>query len=163
MKPLGYQASIAIREAKKKDVPEMMDLIKELALFEKEPEAVTVSLKDFEDAGFGDKPVWEAFVAETYDEVHQRYIICGIALYYIRYSTWKGKMMYLEDIVVNQNYRGKGIGSQLINQLLEAAKQKKLSGICWQVLAWNKSAISFYKKTKDVTFDNDWINVKIML
>jgi GNAT superfamily N-acetyltransferase len=146
--------SILIRRANKEDCPSMLLLIKELALYEKAPEQVTVSLTHFEESGFGATPVWWAFVAELDG------VIVGLALYYIRYSTWKGQRMYLEDIVVSEAYRGKGIGSLLMNALFEEVKQKKFSGMLWQVLDWNEPAIQFYKKYNP-HFDGEWINVSL--
>lgn len=133
----------------------MMALIRELAEFEKEPEAVTVTLAEFSDAGFGVQPVWQAFVAEWSPTGE----IVGMALYYIRYSTWKGKMLYLEDIIINREYRGQGIGRCLMDYLEEEARALKLKGLCWQVLDWNEPAISFYKKIPETQFSGEWINV----
>jgi GNAT superfamily N-acetyltransferase len=143
---------IKIRKAKKEDCPSMMKLIHELAVYEKAPDEVTVSFDHFVESGFGKNPVWWAFVAETENK------IVGFALYYIRYSTWKGQRMYLEDILVNEPWRGKGIGKLLFDQLIEEAKEKQLSGMMWQVLEWNEPAINFYKKYKGVNFDTEWMN-----
>lgn len=146
---------IQIREAKKEDCPRMMELIKELAEYEKAPEQVTVSFEHFVESGFGPHPVWWAYVAEVDGEVE------GFALYYIRYSTWKGQRIYLEDIIVTEKMRGHGIGKLLLDKLIEVAKQKKYSGMMWQVLDWNEPAINFYKKFPDVHFDPEWINCSI--
>lgn len=143
-----------IRNAVKDDCPAMMDLIRELAIFEKAPEQVTVSLSHFQESGFGEKPVWWAFVAEMDG------VIVAMALYYIRYSTWKGQRMYLEDIIVSEAYRGKGIGAALMDALIAEAKEKQFSGMLWQVLDWNEPAIQFYKKYQ-AHFDLEWINVSI--
>jgi ribosomal protein S18 acetylase RimI-like enzyme len=134
----------------------MLELIKELAVYERAPDEVTVTPEHFKESGFGDKPVWWAYVAETDNK------IVGFALYYIRYSTWKGCRMYLEDIIVTEEYRCKGIGTMLMDQLIETAKEKKFSGIIWQVLEWNEPAINFYRKYQP-KFDNEWINVSIEL
>lgn len=134
----------------------MMELVRELALYEKAPEQVTVTLEHFEESGFGPNPVWWAFVAE------EDGVIAGMALYYIRYSTWKGTRMYLEDIVVTDSHRGKGIGKLLFDRLIVEAQEKKFSGILWQVLDWNEPAINFYKKY-NATFDPTWLNVSIEL
>lgn len=143
-----------IRRAVKEDCPRLLELVKELAQYEKAPEEVTVTLEHFVDSGFGQEPVWWAFVAEEND------LVLGFALYYIRYSTWKGQRMYLEDILVTEQARGKGIGKLLFDQLIVEAKEKNLSGIVWQVLEWNEPAINFYKKY-NANFDPEWINCSI--
>jgi ribosomal protein S18 acetylase RimI-like enzyme len=143
-----------IRRAKKDDCVAMMELIRELALFEKAPDQVTVSLQHFEESGFGDNPVWWAFVAE-YDGK-----IVGMALYYIRYSTWKGQRMYLEDIIVSEKYRNQNFGRMLMDALISEAKEKQFNGMLWQVLDWNEPAINFYKKY-NANFDDEWINVSL--
>jgi GNAT superfamily N-acetyltransferase len=143
-----------IRNAVKADCPAMMDLIRELAIFEKAPEQVTVSLSHFEESGFGEKPVWWAFVAEIDG------VIVAMALYYIRYSTWKGQRMYLEDIIVSETYRGQGLGAALMEALIAEAKSKQFKGMIWQVLDWNEPAIQFYKKYQ-AHFDPEWINVSL--
>lgn len=145
---------IIIRRGVKEDCPRLLELVKELALYEKAPEEVTVTLEHFVDSGFGPNPVWWAFVAE------ENGLVLGFALYYIRYSTWKGQRMYLEDILVTEQARGKGIGKLLFDQLIVEAKEKKLSGIVWQVLEWNEPAINFYKKY-NANFDGEWINCSI--
>ncbi len=146
--------NLEIRVAEKTDCPRLLELIAELALFEKAPEEVTVTLQEFEDAGFGTKPVWKAFVAEVDG------FIAGFALYYVRYSTWKGCRMYLEDLIVTEAYRGKGIGMQLVKTLIKEASEKGFSGMLWQVLDWNEPAIGFYKKL-NASFDAGWINVSL--
>jgi GNAT superfamily N-acetyltransferase len=146
---------IVIRKAMREDCTSMMQLIHELAVYEKAPEEVTVDFDHFVESGFGENPVWYAFVAEAKNKV------VGFALYYIRYSTWKGQRMYLEDILVNEPWRGKGIGKLLFDQLIEEAKEKKLKGMVWQVLEWNEPAINFYRKYKGVVFDNEWVNCSL--
>jgi len=143
-----------IRRAVSDDCPRLLELVNELAVYEKAPEEVTVTLDHFTESGFGPNPVWWAFVAEAEGEVK------GFALYYIRYSTWKGQRMYLEDILVTESYRGKGLGKLLFDRLIEEAKEKKLSGIVWQVLEWNEPAINFYKKYH-ANFDPEWVNCSI--
>lgn len=145
---------ITIRRAVELDCPRLLELIKELALYEKAPEQVTVTLEHFKKSGFGEQPVWWAFVAE------ENGVVQGFALYYIRYSTWKGQRMYLEDILVTDAMRGKGIGKLLFDRLIEEAKEKEFSGIVWQVLEWNEPAINFYKKY-NASFDPEWINCSI--
>ena len=151
------EAGIVIRRALKEDCKAMMDLINELALYEKAPEEVTVDFEHFAESGFGETPVWWAFVAEVDQKV------VGFALYYIRYSTWKGQRLYLEDILVTESFRGKGIGKLLFNRLIEEAKEKKFSGMVWQVLEWNEPAINFYKKFDNVSFDGEWLNCSLTL
>ncbi|MFM9909461.1 MAG: N-acetyltransferase family protein [Chitinophagaceae bacterium] len=147
--------AITIRKVVKEDCPRLLELIQELADYEKAPREVTVTLNHFEESGFGKNPVWWAFAAE------EGGLILGFALYYIRYSTWKGQRMYLEDLLVTQEARGKGIGKLLMDRLQEEAKEKKFSGMMWQVLDWNEPAIHFYKKYFNTSFDNGWINCSI--
>jgi GNAT superfamily N-acetyltransferase len=229
-----------IRSAKREDCPEMLELIRELAVFERAPNEVTVSLQPFEESGFGEKPVWYAYVAcaseggaamatteaeekpamtaqdpmitqllqesEEHSEAQPAAVlkeeespadsfgmesgikleepvdpvlpepvkemmpllqdaircekVIGFALYYIRYSTWKGQRMYLEDILVTERWRGKGVGTALMDALIAAAAAEGLHGISWQVLEWNESAIQFYKRYNP-RFDKEWINVAI--
>ena len=143
-----------IRRAVKEDCPRLLELIYELAVFEKAPEAVSVTLTHFEESGFGENPVYRAFVAEADG------VIEGFALYYIRYSTWKGQRMYLEDILITEKMRGKGLGTLLFDRLIEEGKEKKFSGMVWQVLDWNEPAINFYKKY-NAEFDAEWLNCSI--
>ena len=155
---------INIRRATKEDCPRLLELIQELAVYEKAPNEVTVTLEHFIESGFGEKPVWWAFAATSTSpspsEGRGKEEIHGFALYYIRYSTWKGQRMYLEDIIVTEKMRGKGLGKLLLDQLIIEAKEKKLSGIIWQVLEWNEPAINFYKKY-NASFDGEWINCAI--
>lgn len=143
--------SYLLRKATKEDCPRLLELIKELAEFENAPDEVTVSMDEFIDAGFGKEPVWEAFVIEIQG------IIQGMALYYIRYSTWKGRRIYLEDIIVTEEMRGKGYGKILFEKVLQTAKDRNYAGMVWQVLDWNTPAIDFYKKY-DAEFDGGWLN-----
>jgi GNAT superfamily N-acetyltransferase len=145
---------ILIRNAVPEDCSRILELIKELAIYEKAPEQVTVTEAHFMESGFSEKPVWWAFVAE----VNQ--VVLGFALYYIRYSTWKGQRLYLEDILVTEAARGKGIGKLLMDRVVAEAKERKFSGIVWQVLQWNTPAIQFYKKY-NAQFDPEWINCSL--
>jgi GNAT superfamily N-acetyltransferase len=145
---------ITLRRAAKEDCSRLLELIQELATYERAPDEVTVTLEHFIESGFGKQPVWWAFVAESDAK------IVGFALYYIRYSTWKGQAMYLEDIVITNEMRGKGIGKLLFDRLVEEAREKKFNRIVWQVLDWNEPAINFYKKY-NAEFDNAWINCSI--
>ncbi len=129
-------------------------MVNELALFERAPQEVTVTLQEFEDAGFGENPVWKAFVAE------EDGMILGFALYYIRYSTWKGCRLYLEDLIVTEAARGKGIGKLLFDRLIVEARELGYSGMVWQVLDWNEPAINFYKKYGAVV-EAGWLNAAL--
>jgi len=146
--------NILIRPAVEQDCPRLLELVHELAVYEKAPHEVTVSAEHFRESGFGTNPVWRAFVAEVDGKVE------GFALYYIRFSTWKGQRMYLEDLIVTNKMRGKGLGKMLFDALIEEAREKKFSGIAWQVLEWNEPAIHFYKKY-NAAFDPEWINCSI--
>ncbi|HOA37998.1 MAG TPA: GNAT family N-acetyltransferase [Flavihumibacter sp.] len=146
--------NIVIRRAQQEDCARLLELIKELAVYERAPDEVTVTLAHFTDSGFGAQPVWWAFVAEL-DGVVQ-----GFALYYIRYSTWKGQRMYLEDILVTEEKRGLGLGRLLFDRLLVECKEKGFEGMVWQVLEWNEPAIHFYKKY-DADFDPEWVNCSL--
>ena len=146
--------TVNIRRAVKEDCGRLLELVQELAEYERAPNEVTVTLEHFQESGFGKSPVWWAFVAEVDGQ------IVGFALYYIRYSTWKGQRMYLEDILVTNEMRGKGIGKLLMDRLIEEAKEKGWKAIIWQVLEWNEPAINFYKKY-NANFDPEWVNVTI--
>ena len=143
-----------IRRAKQEDCSRILELVHELAVYEKAPNEVTVTLEHFTESGFGKQPVWWAFVVEVDD------IIQGFALYYIRFSTWKGQRMYLEDLLVTEEMRGRGLGKLLFDQLIIEANEKGFTGIAWQVLEWNEPAINFYKKYQ-ASFDGEWVNCSI--
>ena len=146
-----------IRKAIVSDCSRMLELIRELAVFERAPDEVTVTLEHFIENGFGKNPVWEAFVAANDQEE-----IVGISLYYMRYSTWKGLRLYLEDLIVTESARGKGIGKMLFDQTVSEARNLKLSGMMWQVLDWNEPAIQFYKKY-GAELSNEWVNCSLNL
>jgi GNAT superfamily N-acetyltransferase len=143
-----------IRVAVKEDCPQLMELVRELALFERAPEEVTVTLEEFEEAGFGSNPVWKAFVVEADDT------IVAFAIYYVRYSTWKGRRLYLEDLIVTEAYRGRGIGKLLFDRLFQETRELGFSGMVWQVLDWNEPAIKFYRKY-GAAIEAGWLNASL--
>ena len=132
--------SIIIRDGVREDVPTMFELIKELALYEKAPEQVTNTIEQMYLDGFGENPIFGSIVSEVDGQ------IVGMALYYYRYSTWKGKRLYLEDLIVSEIMRGRGLGEKLLNATIEKARESNCTGLMWQVLDWNEPAINFYKK-----------------
>lgn len=140
-----------IRPGKKSDIPQVFDLIKELAEYEKALDKVSNTVEKLEEDGFGPNPVYELFVAEIENN------IVGIALTYYRFSTWRGKVMYLEDLIVKENMRRKGIGKKLFDMVLDHAKVTRCVGLSLQVLDWNDLGINFYKKY-NMEFDDEWIN-----
>jgi GNAT superfamily N-acetyltransferase len=143
-----------IRKAVKSDTASILFLIRELAIFEKEPEAVIVTEDQIESEGFGDRPLFECFVAEVANQV------VGMALYYPRYSTWKGPTFHLEDLIVTEPMKGKGIGTQLYNAFLNHAQELGLERVEWAVLDWNLPAIKFYQKSGASVLD-DWRTVQM--
>jgi len=147
---------ISIRMAEVRDVPRMLELVRELAVFEKEPDAVTVTLEHMRDAGFGSDPVWVGWVAEVEG------LIVGIAVCYERYSTWKGRRLYLEDIIVTEEARGQRIGEKLFRQCAKYALEKNYAGMLWQVLDWNTEAIRFYERF-GASMDPQWFNGSLEL
>ncbi|MFM6976949.1 MAG: N-acetyltransferase family protein [Sphingobacteriaceae bacterium] len=147
-------SKVTIRIARKQDCPRLLELIQELALYERAPQEVTVTLAEMEQAGFGDKPVWKAFVAE------QDGLIQGFALYYIRYSTWKGCRLYLEDFIVTEALRGQGIGKILFETIIKEARELGFNGMSWQVLDWNEPALNFYRKYEAQT-EAGWLNASL--
>jgi GNAT superfamily N-acetyltransferase len=140
-----------LRKGTKADLPRALELIIELATFERAPEQVINTVNQMEKDGFGENPVYGFFVAENENG------IVGLALYYWRYSTWKGKRIWLEDIIVTESERGKGIGKLLFEKMLTFCVQENSQGMMWQVLDWNKPAIDFYKKY-DSTVSGEWLN-----
>lgn len=138
-----------IRKGEKKDMKAVLELIQELATFEKEPEAVVVTVSDLERDGFGDNPMFYTFVAEFDGDV------VGVALYYYRYSTWKGRTIHLEDLIVKEKMRGSGLGFALYAEIIAQAKRDHVRRIEWNVLDWNTPAIDFYTKSGAKVLD-DW-------
>ena len=140
-----------IRKGIKKDIPQVLDLIKELAKYENSIEKVSNTVERIENDGFGKTPIFDLFVAENSKK------IIGIAITYYRYSTWRGRKLYLEDLIISENYRRKGIGGKLFDFVINFAKEKKCTGLDLQVLDWNTIGINFYKKY-NMKFDNKWTN-----
>jgi GNAT superfamily N-acetyltransferase len=138
-----------IRNAQKNDMPQVLSLIKELAVFEKEPEAVEVTIRDLENDGFSENPSFHCFVAEVHGKIE------GMALVYNRYSTWKGKALHLEDLIVSDVMRGSGIGSALLDEVVKYGHHLGVKRITWEVLDWNEPAIVFYEK-KGANIMRDW-------
>jgi len=146
--------NISVRKAEKADLPQILELVHELAVFENEPDAVTANLKVYQDSF--DQGIFESIVAVDGNR------IIGMMIFYMTFSTWKGKMLYLEDFVVRSSYRRKGVGEQLFKEFITIAKEKEVILTKWQVLDWNASAISFYEKI-GATIDKEWFNCKIYL
>lgn len=138
-----------IRKGQIEDMKAVLSLIQELATFEKEPEAVLITVADLERDGFGENPLFHVFVAEVNSE------IVGIALYYYRYSTWKGKTIHLEDLIVKDSMRGSGLGMALYTEIFKQAKKDQVRRVEWNVLDWNTPAVKFYEKSGAKVFD-DW-------
>jgi GNAT superfamily N-acetyltransferase len=145
---------ITVRKAESKDAGILFQFIEELAEFERAPHEVTNTPERIIQDGFGDKPAFTAAIAEYNGEP------AGIYVWYIRYSTWKGRGLYLEDIIVSEKFRGKGIGRALMKALMEDALEADVHYMTWQVLDWNEPAIEFYGKYTPV-FDGEWINVRM--
>ncbi|HEY0655961.1 MAG TPA: GNAT family N-acetyltransferase [Chryseosolibacter sp.] len=145
---------IKIREGAKADLPRVLELIKELAEYERAPHEVINTVEKMEEDGFGMNPIFGFYVAERDSR------IIGLSLYYWRYSTWKGKRLYLEDIIVTESERGKGAGKLLFDRTMEKALEENCTGMMWQVLEWNEPAINFYKKY-GAKLDDEWTNCNI--
>lgn len=145
---------ISIRKGTKNDISYALALVQELADYEKAPQEVEVTVEEMTAWGFGADKQFDFFVAEKNN------IVVGMALFYYKYSTWKGKCLFLEDIIVTQSQRGKGIGKLLFEQVAKVAKEEKVRRMEWQVLDWNEPAIGFYKKHQAL-FDGEWINCKL--
>jgi GNAT superfamily N-acetyltransferase len=145
---------MVIRKGTKEDLEGAYTLILELANFEKAPEEVENSLEAMIEDGFGPDSVFEFFVAEDQQK------IVGLALYYFSYSTWKGRAIHLEDLIVTENYRKKGLGKLLFDKVVEKAKDLQVGRLTWQVLDWNEPAIKFYEKL-GAQFNKEWITCKL--
>ena len=145
-----------IRSATDRDCPRILELINELAVYERAPQEVTVTLDHFIETGFGANAIWKAFVAEVDGT------IVGFALYYTRYSTWKGSRLYLEDFFVTEDFRGRGIGKILFEKVVEEAKNGNFNGMVWQVLDWNAPAINFYNKY-NANLESGWLNAALSI
>ena len=146
--------SIDIRKGTKADIPSALNLVKELAAYEKAPNEVEVTIEEMSEWGFGTDKQFDFFVATEND------VIVGLALYYYKYSTWKGKCLFLEDIIVTESQRGKGLGKLLFDKVVQVSKEQKVRRMEWQVLDWNTPAIEFYKKYA-ATLDGEWVNCKL--
>lgn len=155
--------NVIIRKARKQDLSAILSLVKELAAYQKAPKEVSINLKELAAGGFGKKKIYDCFVAEAALREKNKIVksIIGIALYYKKFSTWKGKCIYLEDIIVTESWRGKGIGKLLFEEVLNVVKKEKVRRFDWQVLNWNKPAIQFYKRYNAV-FDHGQINCKLV-
>ena len=146
--------NIKIRPGTRQDLPRVLELVKELALYERAPDEVQNTVERMEEDGFGPKPVYGFFVAEAGDA------IVGLSLYYWRYSTWKGKRLYLEDIIVTEAERGKGTGKLLFEQTMRKSLEENCTGMMWQVLDWNEPAIKFYEKYGS-RISGGWMNCNL--
>ena len=142
---------ITVRKGIKKDIPQVLNLVKELAEYENALERVSNTIERMENDGFGKKPIFDLFVSEEKNKIN------GIAITYYRYSTWNGKKLHIEDLVVSKTFRRKGIGTKLFDRVLLFAKENKCVGIVLQVLDWNTNGINFYKKY-NMKFDEEWTN-----
>ena len=143
-----------IRPGTKEDLPRVLALIQELAEFEREPDAVETTVESMTQDGFGDQPIFKFFVAEDQNE------IIGLALYFYSYSTWKGKCIYLEDLIVTESHRGQGIGRRLLDKVVVRAKEENAKRVVWQVLDWNTAAIEFYKSL-GADLLTEWITCRL--
>ncbi len=145
---------IIIRIGRQADLSQVLSLVKELAVYERAANEVEVTIEEMQNWGFGKDKIFDFFVAESENK------IVGIALYYYKYSTWKGKCLFLEDIIVTETFRRYGLGSKLFDEVARVAKREKVRRMEWQVLEWNESALNFYKKYNS-HFDKEWVNCKL--
>lgn len=146
--------SVEVRRGVENDIPELLNCIKELALYEKAPDEVEMTEEQLLKDGFGERPLFHFFVAEEAGEIK------GVALYYEKYSTWKGRCLFLEDLIVKKQYRHQGIGELLLNRLKKEAKDTGAKRLEWVVLDWNESAINFYLKQK-ASIDKEWLSCRV--
>jgi len=145
---------VTIRKGEREDLPQVFELMRELAIYENGLDQVSNTIERMEEDGFGNNPIYGLLVAEEEGQV------IGSSIYYYRYSTWKGKRMYLEDLIVTESKRGLGAGKLLFEATLEVGRKTNCSGMMWQVLDWNEPAINFYKKY-DTNFEEEWLNCNI--
>lgn len=162
--------NVIIRKGRKEDIPAVFNLMMELAVYEKGERFVTNTVKQMTEDGFGKNPVYGLLVAEHFDKLSvtaaeqraetERGEIIGMAIYFIKYSTWKGKGIFLEDLIVTEKMRKQGIGKKLFDTVIAEAKKLNACTMHWQVLDWNTSAIDFYKKY-NCTFESEWVDCKL--
>jgi GNAT superfamily N-acetyltransferase len=145
---------ISVRKAVENDIPRILELIKELALYERAPDEVMATEESMKRDGFGDRPLYEALVAEADG------VVSGVAVFYTCYSTWKGKLVYLDDLIVTESKRKLGIGRMLLDEVVRYAKNNGANQLRWHVLDWNTPAIEFYKSYQPA-FDPTWITCKL--
>lgn len=143
-----------IRKGEEKDLSDVLRFIKKLAVYERQPDAVIITEQDLIKEGFGANPLFQFFVAEKDEK------IIGIALYYYRFSTWKGKTLHLEDLIVEEKYRRDGIGKKLFDTVLKVAQTENVGRMEWEALEWNTPALNFYKKY-GANLDEEWTLCKL--
>lgn len=149
--------SITLRDGRKDDLPQVLQLIQELAEFERASQEVEVTLEEMERDSFGEKPIFSFFVTEDTEQSK----IVGLALYFYSYSTWKGKCIYLEDLIVTEAYRGRGLGKQLLERVIQKAQEEDARRVVWQVLDWNTPAIEFYKSI-GASVLSEWLTCRLV-
>jgi len=142
---------VVVRKGKREDCDVVLHLIKELAVYEREPDAVVIDVLQLEEDGFGKNPAYDLLIGEIDGEIK------GMALFYEKYSTWKGRALYLEDLIVTESARGCGLGLQLFKEVIKEAHQRSAGRMEWQVLDWNQSAIDFYKEF-GASIESEWLN-----